>query len=58
MPIFLFGCFDIRNPNWILSLNAKCCLDGQCEELYLYETMVIILIYTCFFSVNIFDIIA
>jgi hypothetical protein len=49
MPIFRFGCFDIRNPNWILSLNTKCCLDGQCEELYLYETKIIILIYTCNF---------
>jgi hypothetical protein len=29
MPIFLFGCLDIGNLDFILRLNAKCCLDGQ-----------------------------
>jgi hypothetical protein len=43
MPIFLFGCLDIRNPDWILRLNVKCCLDGQSEKMQLYETTIIIL---------------
>jgi hypothetical protein len=40
MPIFLFGCLDIGNLDFILRLNAKCCLDGQREELQLYEILI------------------
>jgi hypothetical protein len=29
MTIFLFGCVDIENPDMILRLNTKYCLDGQ-----------------------------
>jgi hypothetical protein len=29
MTIFLFGCVDIGNPDMILRLNTKYCLDGH-----------------------------
>jgi hypothetical protein len=31
------GVLDIHNPDKILKLNAKCCLDGKSDKLQLYE---------------------
>jgi hypothetical protein len=52
MSIFPFGCLDIQNPDLILRLNAKCCLDDQSDELQLYETLLIILFNICMFSIQ------
>jgi hypothetical protein len=45
MSIFLFGCSDIQTSDWILRLNAKCCLDGQSENLQFHETIIITFLY-------------
>jgi hypothetical protein len=52
MSIFPFGCLDIHNPDLILRLNVKCCLDDQSDELQLYETLLIIPFNICMFSIQ------
>jgi hypothetical protein len=34
---FYLGVLDIQNPNKILKLNAKYCLDGKSDELQSYK---------------------